>query len=382
MIINLIGIMVSVFTTNYILIDFLITIYPFKDIYTDKSPIKTLLLPFISFSILIIICNYYSSPTLNLISNILIFNIISYKYFHSSSLRYMFLMNTFFLIILILVDALVSLGIDLTLSHILINNINPLLYNFLKTTIFSIVILCSFSFIKSFFKVNSKIMDIKQNFVLSIFLPFFSILVPYIIIILDNVLNTAFTNYISLFISLGLIFLNVYLIKLYEYLYKNNSLKNQLEILKEQSKMQLSYYESLSNKQIELKHYIHDVKRHIQTIQNLYATNQSELADQYIFDLYGVLQKFQYYFTSENKVLEILINDKIRKAKELNIEVSAIDNTISNLSFIKNIDLVLILSNLIDNAIDAAVECDEKYININIDNHYQLVYITIQNPYK
>lgn len=55
---------------------------------------------------------------------------------------------------------------------------------------------------------------------------------------------------------------------------------------------------------------------------------------------------------------------------------------ICGIIFIDKIDLVLIMSNLIDNAIDATSECATKRINLTIDNYNNFTLIVLQNPYN
>ena len=59
---------------------------------------------------------------------------------------------------------------------------------------------------------------------------------------------------------------------------------------------------------------------------------------------------------STNKVLNIILNDKIEKAEKEDIKVKSVIGDVS-LDFIRDIDLTAIISNIFDNAIESAREC-------------------------
>lgn len=381
MIINLIGIIISVLTTNYILFDFLDSVYPIKDKYENKKK-QTLTLAFITYSLIIVIINILQISTVNMVVNLFCFIMISIVFFKKISLKQMIITNIIFMISLIIGEVIVMFIINILINQLSIKNIDINIYNFLKTTMFSLFIFSIFRLLKIYFIKSRQSTNLKQNFILMIFLPLFSIMIIYLLIILDNVIESKIIMYLSLVISFGLLLLNIYLLRLFDYLYENNDLKMKLEYLQKQTVIQLSYYETISSKQKEMRHFVHDVKRHMQAIHDLYYAKETDAANDYVKQLYKLLETSNNSFTSNNKVLEVLINDKIERAKNQNIQLNVIDNSISNLDFIDKIDLVLIMSNLIDNAIDATSECATKKINLTIDNYNNFTLIVLQNPYN
>lgn len=380
MIINLIGIIISVLTTNYILFDFLDSVYPIKDKYENKKK-QILTLAFIAYSLIIVIINILQISTVNMVANLFCFIMISIVFFKKISLKQMIITNIIFMISLIIGEVIVMFIINILINQLSIENIDINIYSFLKTTMFSLFIFSVFRLLKIYFIKSRQSTNLKQNFILMIFLPLFSIMIIYLLIILDNVIESRIIMYLSLIISFGLLLLNIYLLRLFDYLYENNDLKMKLEFLQKQTEIQLSYYEAISSKQKEMRHFVHDVKRHMQAIYDLYYANEDDAANDYVRQLYKLLETSNNSFTSNNKVLEVLINDKIERAKNQNIQLNVIDNSTSNLDFIDKIDLVLIMSNLIDNAIDATSECITKKINLTIDDYNNFTLIVLQNPY-
>ena len=98
---------------------------------------------------------------------------------------------------------------------------------------------------------------------------------------------------------------------------------------------------------------IHDMKNHLQAVEDLYAGQKTEAGDRYVKDLYHMLNVLGEKRYTENQMLNIILNEKIREAEAKGITVTVRVGDI-DLSDIKEIDLTTIFANLLDNAIEAA----------------------------
>lgn len=178
---------------------------------------------------------------------------------------------------------------------------------------------------------------------------------------------------------ISIIALNVYITNVFEAVSNNNKLKNELILYDEQAKMQYEYYNNLESKYKNSRKIIHDIKNHMQTIEELYEQRENEKAKNYAEDMYKMFDKFvQKYYTS-NKVLNIIINDKFSKAEQFNINMNCKIGDV-NLDFIKDIDLTTIFSNLFDNAIDGAKNAYEnKNIFLKVDKFNDFIVINLTN---
>ncbi len=380
MILNLLGIIISVLITNFIFFDFFETIYDYKQTDFKNRPIRSILPTYLIVSVLIILINLLHHPLLNLTANFLILNFISYIHYKVPSMRHMILMNTFFFIFIVLIDIIMN-PIVARIFHIANSSYIQSEFDFfVGTVLYCILLLSSYRFIKQFLHSNKVYIESKHKLILSIFLPLLSIIIVYQLI-LNKEYTSSINNFISVFICIGLIFLNIYLVKLFEITYRNNELLSCLKIKDELAKIQLSYYKNLSNKNLELNHHIHDTKRHIQMIETLYETQQPMYAKNYITSIYKEYEAASIHYKSKNIVLEILINDKINKLKEHGIDLIIDDSGIS-LSFLSDIDIVTIFSNLIDNSFDAVKECNDKKILVTLNTYNSFTYINVQNFYK
>ncbi|MDF2589857.1 MAG: histidine kinase, gyrase and HSP90-like ATPase family protein [Anaerocolumna sp.] len=179
----------------------------------------------------------------------------------------------------------------------------------------------------------------------------------------------------------GTVIINSQFLKILEYASENNRLQYENNLFLQQSKMQYSYYDKLEQQHRESLSILHDVKRHIRAIEELYRHNEQDTANKYAQDICNILDSFKLNEYTHNRVLNIILNDKIRLAEQNNIKlICKIDDV--DLSFIDNIDLTTIFANLLDNAIEACDELknSEKKITLQVGAFNNLVVINIKNP--
>lgn len=119
----------------------------------------------------------------------------------------------------------------------------------------------------------------------------------------------------------------------------------------------------------------HDFTNHIQVLHGLLQLGEAERAKEYLVSLSKEVQAIESFKLNINHPgLSILLQTKKLTAQNYNIDMNF---SVSNDSFgnIKTTDLIKILSNLIDNAIDATIELpeEEREITIRItadEKHY------------
>lgn len=147
---------------------------------------------------------------------------------------------------------------------------------------------------------------------------------------------------------------------------KVESAYNQLQIEK-------SYYEILEYHNQQLMLYAHDVKNHLAAIQSL-SINPD--VNNYIENFSGQLRKYINHCDSGNHILDVIINKYIVACELKSIKFDY-DIRLCNLIGIEDYDLVTILGNLLDNAIESAHQSKAKKVSIStaFRNSYCIVII-------
>lgn len=124
-----------------------------------------------------------------------------------------------------------------------------------------------------------------------------------------------------------------------------------------------AYYSIIDKQNVQLKALLHNEKNHLSTIKSL-ANNPD--VNEYIDKIYGEIVENSLVGNSKNKMLDLTINkyQYICSNENINFNVSI---TTANLSYIEPQDLITLLGNLLDNAVDAAKMSKNRTINLSLN---------------
>lgn len=232
-------------------------------------------------------------------------------------------------------------------------------------------------------RVEKDIVDVTKgvrifNFVL---IPIFSILNIYLMLYVSSY---AIENkmYLLIICDVVLIFiLNIYLFSLLSKVSENAEIKGKLALYDQASDLQYRYYQEMEQKLEDSRKTVHDMKNHLQAMERLYQTGEAEKGRQYGDDLRQLLNSFSQDYYTDNRVLNIVINDKAERGRMSGVPVACALNQI-DLSFMKEMDITTIFANLLDNAIEAACEAREPWTKLKADNVRDFIVISVENSMK
>lgn len=143
--------------------------------------------------------------------------------------------------------------------------------------------------------------------------------------------------------------------------------------------MQLDYYNKLEKKNAELREFRHDFKNHMLCLQALIENCDYEEASQYIQKItnrsYSEAPK---YYTG-NKLADAILADKSTLAEEINTEITFDGEIYDGISAP---DICIILSNALDNAVEACAKISDtdKRIRVRCIFSKGVQIINISNP--
>lgn len=105
----------------------------------------------------------------------------------------------------------------------------------------------------------------------------------------------------------------------------------------------------------------HDMKQHLTVIGGYLDDGKNDECQAYVKELYSSVDKIGNMIQSGNMVIDYLTNAKLGHLKDTQVIVSG---NIGNLSDIKDVDLSCIIGNILDNAVEAVKNLDEKRIEL------------------
>lgn len=179
-------------------------------------------------------------------------------------------------------------------------------------------------------------------------------------------------------VVLVLILINIDFIYLFRYMFHANELESEMKLMNQKTELNYRYYTDLEQKYQESRKIIHDMKNHLQAVEALCNAGENEEGKAYMDDLYHMLNVMGGQYYSDVKILNIILNEKIKQAHIRNIEVRAeIGET--GLENMRDIDVTAIFANLLDNAIEAAEASKERWIHLKMDTVHEFVVVSLEN---
>ncbi len=148
-----------------------------------------------------------------------------------------------------------------------------------------------------------------------------------------------------------------------------NEYRNQIEYLKK--------YEEMTE---EIKSRRHDQKNHLISISNLAKNEGDKTVADYVDDILKVESNVDSILGINNKIMSALINFNISRMEKNDIEFACNIDLQPELH-VSDVDMTIIMGNLLDNAIEACLNVEDKsrYIDIDIVCGYGRIDIMMKN---
>ena len=124
----------------------------------------------------------------------------------------------------------------------------------------------------------------------------------------------------------------------------------------------------------------HDMKIHLATLKGYSAKIKADEISGYISGLLDDIGESEVFSDTGNIAFDSVINFKLKNAKEENIKLD-IRLLIPPVINIEIADIVTIIGNLLDNALDAVAKVREKIIKLDIEFTRECVFIKVDNTF-
>lgn len=149
-------------------------------------------------------------------------------------------------------------------------------------------------------------------------------------------------------------------------------------LLKQQISLQTENYNALKKNYNVQRKATHEFERHIQVLRDLLDCEEYDSAKTYVQTLQSNRTLRVFCINSNNPVIDVVLNQKYQLAQENGITMRVQVNDLAAISY-QTDDLVVLLSNLLDNAIEACIRLDGRREIICSILKEDSVYISIRN---
>ena len=190
-----------------------------------------------------------------------------------------------------------------------------------------------------------------------------------------------FPDYMVFFMAV-LLFVNIMIVFYVEALRKNEKEKYLAELTEQHYHLQIEYYQQLLEKQQETKALWHDIKKYTAAMQAVAAQNDSEQLRQIAQAADDAYERVKDISAVGNPVVDALLNQYLRSAKENQIQV-LLDITIPEVLAISTLLLSVVIGNTFDNAIEACrlIAPEKRVIHLQLRKQNRILFYSIENPY-
>ncbi|MCM1189948.1 MAG: ATP-binding protein [bacterium] len=208
------------------------------------------------------------------------------------------------------------------------------------------------------------------------------ILIPLCSIALVCVLiySEACEKTVLIAVSLGLLAINFFMLCLYNQLLCSVSRKYEEEMLKEQIQIYANQLEVIRQSEERGKALRHDLKHHMNELKLLAGRYGAAEILNYIGHMEEFLDNPNELVSSGNAEIDSVLNYMLRKAKE---ELGTVQVKVLLPERLKySFDLNVLIGNLLENAIEAARQTEEKYLNVCVRLEKGVLRLQVENSFR
>lgn len=162
----------------------------------------------------------------------------------------------------------------------------------------------------------------------------------------------------ALFVSVLLSFI------LYGSAMRRNEELFRLQSAYEKAQTDKEYYAILDKRNEEVRLFIHDEKNRLAVLQSM---DDADEIHRYVEQILGELQDVSPVGNTQNKMLDLVLGKYDAQCRMRGVRFSYATLT-ANLSFMEDVDLVALLGNVLDNAVEAAQNAEDKWIELSVES--------------
>lgn len=371
--IKFIGIVLSCFVPNYVIFDFFSKMH--KKIYQKKIPYMA---AYFIYSAVIMSVNYINIPLINIITNLICVGIIGFFLYTDGLIGLIY--NEIFVICVAFCEEIGIMLVSLGCISFSISNMSLEFRNLLNIAFSQVIIICAYRIFMIFIQKIEIYQVSKSQYLFLYIFPLFSILIIFTLMTLTA--SSIISIVLTILSIVAIIFMNLFITYLFEFISKNNHLKNELNLFEQQASQQYYYYSNLEEKYKQSRKLQHDMRNHLQLLEQLYKSGEKNMASEYAKNIYDIINSIGQKTYTDHKILNIIVNDKMQLAESYDIIFECEIGDI-NIDFISSMDITTIFGNLLDNAIEACKELNSKRLmKLKIEPFHDFININICNTFS
>lgn len=138
------------------------------------------------------------------------------------------------------------------------------------------------------------------------------------------------------------------------------------KLLQQKNRMETENYAQMERVTQNYRQVLHDINRYLNTLSYLAGEKQDDKIQEIVKDIHADISKAEESHYSSNGILNFILNEKKRRADSSGISMDIFVEPGFRAGNIKDHDYISIMSNLLDNALEASQRCPEGERNIEL----------------
>ncbi len=182
--------------------------------------------------------------------------------------------------------------------------------------------------------------------------------------------------------TVGLVFINVLVFTLFSKLQNQLEIRRNADLLNTQMRLEKESFKRIEESYNRTRELRHDLKNHIFVLKGIAENGTKEDMLSYLEKMTDAVEEATYVSMSKNSAVDAILNEKLLYAQKNGIstqfDVTPLENT-----KISAMDICTILSNALDNAVEACVKFEtlsDRYIDVKIEDSETEMIISVKNP--
>lgn len=312
----------------------------------------------------------YIFRSLGIVFSIFLFSIV----FYSGKWQMKLFFSGAFYALLYCVDYFCLIMVDLFFERsFLLNDIIQVILALLSKTVLFIVVL-SFD---HFWKRKKDLQMEGSAWIMMICFPLLCMIIM-IVMLFSFLGREGSAGYLT--VSFVIMIMNIVMFGCLRYVSEKERKWNQIQLLQGRNSERMQVYQEVSVDSEEQKRILHDYNNQICCIQGLLKSGKYQEAEIFVDKLTDSFIEEIENVDVHNPIINVVLNQKYRLAKKKEISILFYANDLSDL-WLEEQDIVSLLSNLLDNAIEASEKLENnRIIQMKLIRENRQFVLSIRNP--
>ena len=244
-----------------------------------------------------------------------------------------------------------------------------------------ILFLCVIIIKKYFGKKKAEIL-VDSEWIRFLFFPVFTIVIISAITMTFKYVENPTQAMVLYLMAFGMVGMNIFVYYLINSIMEREMELHEKKIFEMQVKNQIDMYNSISDNFERQKQKSHEFKNHILCIEGLLKEKQYAKLERYVCDINDVLSNEKNAINTNNAIVNAILNTKYQEAISKQIVFVCKVNDLSEISF-NDGDIVVLLANLLNNAIEACESCVEnRVLKLKFVKEEENIVLSVKNSFS